>query len=119
MFTGARTLSGLILPDNDAAASAGCVEYLRCVSVFYVLCFIGSAFVGYFCGAGKPGVPAVCSTMHLTLRVILSVLLTRRMGLAGVGLATGLGWCLAVAYLSYTFFRKENPTAVKKRLLPR
>ena len=98
MFIWAEPLSRLVLPDSNAAELAESVRYLRLVSLFYVLCFIGSLFVGYFEGIGRISIPTIGSAAHLSLRVVLAWLLVGRMGLAGVALATGLGWCLVVSF---------------------
>ena len=66
--------------------------YLRLVAVFYVLCFVGCAYVGWFRGLGMVNIPVIGTTFHITVRVILSWLLMGRMGLAAVALATGIGW---------------------------
>ena len=98
MFIWAEPLSRLVLPDSNAAELAESVRYLRLVSLFYVLCFIGSLFVGYFEGIGRISIPTIGSAAHLSLRVVLDRLLVGRMGLAGVALATALGWCLVVSF---------------------
>ena len=98
MFIWAEPLSRLVLPDSNAAELAESVRYLRPVSLFYVLCFIGSLFVGYFEGIGRISIPTIGSAAHLSLRVVLAWLLVGRMGLAGLALATGLGWCLVVSF---------------------
>ena len=98
MFIWAEPLSRLVLPDSNAAELAESLRYLRLVSLFYVLCFIGSLFVGYFEGIGRISIPTIGSAAHLSLRVVLAWLLVGRMGLAGVALATGLGWCLVVSF---------------------
>lgn len=98
MFIWAEPLSRLVLPDSNAAELAESVRYLRLVSLFYVLCFIGSLFVGYFEGIGRISIPTIGSAAHLSLRVVLAWLLVGRMGLAGLALATGLGWCLVVSF---------------------
>ncbi len=97
LFACADPLCSWVLPRGDEESLAPAVSYLRTVSLFYPLCFIGCANVGYFQGIGRIHIPAVCSALHLTLRVIVSWQLAGRTGLAGVGIATGLGWFLAVA----------------------
>lgn len=100
---------------NDTAINYG-MEYLKLISVFYVLCFIGNNFVGYFRGVGRVMVPFAGTTMHLTLRVILSWVLVPSMGLAGVAAATGAGWILVVSYQIFTKYVLSPPGPGPSRL---
>ena len=110
MFFGAVPGIRLFIDSSDLLAVEYGVSYLKLVSVFYIFCFAGSALVGYFRGIGKVHVPFFCSTSHIAIRVILSIALVPRMGLAGVALATGIGWIWAVTYqlLMYRHFRTCN-----------
>jgi len=73
------------------------VDYLRMISLFYLFCFSGNIFVGYFRGISRMLIPLVGTIMHISIRVALSHLLVNAMGLRAVALATGTGWvCLAV-----------------------
>lgn len=60
--------------------------------MFYILCFMGNGFVGYFRGSGRVRIPVYGTLIQISLRVALSYALITRMGLAGVALATGTGW---------------------------
>ncbi len=74
------------------------VGYLRAMSVFYILSFIGNAFVGYFRGIGRFNIPLVGTTIQITLRVIFSYTLASRFGLNAVAIATCIGWGAIVAF---------------------
>ena len=89
--------------EKDALFSG--VAYMKCIALFYVLCFIGNAFVGYFRGISKITVPFIGTTLQITLRVIFSYLLLEKFGLAAVALATGIGWNTIVIY-QITMFLK-------------
>lgn len=89
--------------------------YLRLIAVFYVLCFIGNVFVGYFRGIGRVSVPIVGTTLQITLRVILSYALIGPMGLEAVALATGLGWAAVVSYQILTI--KRQGTVLKNAII--
>ena len=60
--------------------------YMFVVCIFYVFCFIGNVFVGFYRGIGRVDIPFKGTTMHVTLRVILSYLLIHHLGLVGVAL---------------------------------
>lgn len=85
----------LMLGASGGIAFEEAVHYLRFVSLFYVFCFTGNTFVGYFDGIGRIQIPFIGATGHITMRVILSWLLFQYMGLNAVALATGLGWVCA------------------------
>ncbi len=105
MFAAAAPASRLFLPDGGAETIRLCVSYLRCVAVFYVLNFIGFAFNGYFRGIGRVSVPTMGSTLHISLRVILTYALAARMDITAVALATGLGWISVVIFDSVCYAR--------------
>lgn len=113
MFVGSAAGIRLFLSDSDALPLAHGVSYLKTVSFFYILCFTGCSFVGYFRGTGRLHVPFLCTTIHITLRVILSYLLVDRLGLSAIAVATGLGWLLAVSlHISFYFhYRRKDRAA--------
>ena len=98
MGLGARFSVALFLDAGETVALAAGVRYLQIVAIFYVLCYVGYAFVGYFRGLGHVGVPFVGTTMHLSIRVLLTHLLILRLQLPAVALATGAGWFLLVCF---------------------
>ena len=98
MFITARPGMRLFLNDGEAQAIAYGVDYMRLISLFYVLCFTGNAFVGYFRGVGRMRVLVIGTTLHITVRAVLSHLLVGGMGLKAVALATGAGWILLLTY---------------------
>ena len=103
MFATARMSILLFLKAHEVRALNYGTLYLKTISVFYVLCFIGSAFVGYFRGIGKVIVPVIGTTLHIGLRVVISYLLISRLGLYAVALATGFGWILVVLYQNIVY----------------
>lgn len=98
MFLTAKTGMLIFLKADETRAFDYGTSYLKIISFFYVLCFIGNAFVGYFRGIGKVIVPIIGTTLHITLRVVVSYLLISKLGLSAVAVATGLGWILVVVY---------------------
>ena len=106
MFVGARASMALMLGEASPAAMDEGMAYLRWISVFYVLCFIGSAYVGLYRGMGWVSVPVIGSVLQQTIRVILAYHLAGPMGLAGVALAIGTGWSAIVLYQTILFRTK-------------
>ena len=72
--------------------------YMRIIAVFYILCFIGSSFVGLYRGLGMVHVPVLGTVLHISIRVILSYLLIGNMGLGAVAVSTGIGWMAVVIF---------------------
>ena len=52
----------------------------------------------YFRGIGQVYVPLIATTLHISIRVILSYLLAPSMGLRAVAVATGVGWMAMTVY---------------------
>lgn len=98
MFITAKPGMMLFLNAAETQAIDYGASYMRWISVFYLLCFTGNTFVGFFRGIGKMRVLLIGTTMHITIRALLSHLLVRNMGLKAVALATGIGWIVMTIY---------------------
>lgn len=94
MYVSASATVGFMLGEYSGAAYENACGYMKLVALFYTLCFTGNTFAGYFDGIGRVSIPFIGATSHIALRVVLSWLLVKRMGLPAVALATGLGWLL-------------------------
>lgn len=73
-------------------------HYMVTICLLYIFCFIGNAYVGFYRGIGRVDVPFKRTSMHVTIRIILSYLLIGRYGLAGVALACGACWIFVNIY---------------------
>ena len=98
MFILARPSMGWFLDAREAQAIAYGASYMRMISIFYLLCFSGNTFVGFFRGVGRMHVLLIGTTLHITIRAIMSHLLVGSMGLQAVALATGVGWMCMTVY---------------------
>ena len=110
MFILARPSMVLFLDAGETHAIAQGVSYMRMISIFYILCFTGNSFVGFFRGVGKMHVLLIGTTMHITIRAVLSHLMVEGMGLSAVALATGIGWVCMTVYqvICLSRWRHEN-----------
>ncbi len=93
LFLWAPAFSSLVL----GAASTSIPEattYLRWIAIFYLFCFTGNSYAGYFDGLGRVKFSFVGALSHMTLRVILSYFWIPAYGLTGLAIATGIGWIL-------------------------
>lgn len=103
MFFGAKHLLHLFISGENENAIKNGVNYISIICCFYFLSFIGSAFVGYFRGTGRVRIPFIGTTIHITIRVILSYILVSKLSLGAVGLATGIGWVVVVTFQVIVF----------------
>lgn len=110
LFTLAGPGVNLFLGTGNTCALDQGAGYLRIVSVFYILCFVGSSLVGFFRGIGKVHIPVIGTTLNISIRVVLAYGLTKRWGLAGLGAATGIGWMMVVGYqmISLLYMRRNG-----------
>ncbi len=92
LFAGAPLTIGLLLGSNEGIAFSGAVHYLRLIAAFYVFCFTGGTFTGFYNGTGKVFITLTGSVGQITIRVILSWLTFSKIQLNAVALATGIGW---------------------------
>ena len=93
----------LLMGDPSSAVLKNADEYMMVISVFYVLCFTGSTYVGFFRGIGRVEVPVIGTIVQISVRVVLSYLLIGVMGLKAIALATGIGWVAIVVYQTITY----------------
>ena len=98
MYAGAKPLTALLIGNYKHWPLMAGTDYLQVISLFYPLCFIGNAFVGYFRGTGMVNIPVSGSALHISIRVLLSCLLAPSLGLPAVSLATGAGWAAVVTF---------------------
>ena len=108
MFVGARASLTLMLGESGLDALEGGMAYLRLIALVYVMCFIGSAYVGLYRGIGWVSVPVIGSSLQITIRVILAYALADSWGVAGVALATGIGWSAIITYQA-VLYRVKRP----------
>ena len=108
LYAAAPAAIALLAGETSSFTQTNGVAYLRMVGCFYILCFLGNTFVGYFRGRGQVTVPVYGTIIQISARVILSYALIRPMGLSGVALATGLGWVLVVSFHSLMYWRTRT-----------
>ena len=94
----------------------GC-SYLIWLAPFYIFDYIGCIMSGYFRGIGKMDWAFYLTFGQVSLRVIFSYILVSSMQLAGVALATGIGWTFAVIFVTINYKRSRkylHPSAGQK-----
>lgn len=114
LFTQAGPGVKLFLGVGNGGALEQGAGYLRTVSVFYILCFVGSSLVGFFRGIGKVHIPVIGTTLNISVRVVLAYGFTKHWGLAGLGAATGIGWMMVVGYQIVSLLRISRDDRLRR-----
>lgn len=104
---GIRATMGFMIGNKTDGAFLAATGYLKIVAVFYVFCFTGNTFAGYFDGIGRVNIPFIGAVGHITLRVILSWIFVSRFQLNAVAVATGIGWMLVNLFWSGCYFHPQ------------
>ncbi len=104
-----------MLGSTEGKAFDYAVQYMQVVSIFYILNYIGSAFVGYYRGVGMIYVPVIGTTLHITIRVILSYLFVQTSGLSAVAYATGIGWIVVTIYQAVVYVTRIKKIRFKTK----
>ena len=112
MFFSAPYAASFMLGANSGEAFRNTVLYLKIIAIFYVFCFTGNTFAGYYDGIGKVSLPFIGAISHITLRVILSWILIGSYRLKAVAIATGIGWILVNLFWSILLFQKRLLPAI-------
>ena len=100
--------SSFMLSGRGGEAFVQAVAYLRLVSFFYVFCFFGNTYAGYYNGIGKPKITFTGSVTQISLRVILSFLWLPGGSLRSLALATGLGWMWCNLFWSLIYLKTQR-----------
>lgn len=94
MYLTAGATVGFMLGAYSGPAFESGREYMQLISLFYIFCFTGNTFAGYFDGLGRVTIPFIGAASHIALRVVLSWLWIDSMGMRAVALETGIGWVM-------------------------
>ena len=100
LFLLAPQTIALMLGSNSGIAFQEGIKYLQIIALFYIFCYTGNTFTGYYNGIGKVLIPFIGASSHILIRVIFSWLLFPLLGLKAVAFATGIGWIFANCFWS-------------------
>ena len=101
----------IFVGNSAPAALAEGVIYLRVVALFYAICFIDCAFLGWNRGSGELDIFMTGTIAQVVIRVVLAWILAPRMGLVGVALATGIGWAILAVYKTIMYIQRQKKEA--------
>ena len=90
-FTKNQT-SAFLLSSGRGAAFDYAVSYIRLISLFYIFCFTGNSFAGFYEGTEHIMTTVAGACSHIAFRAMISCIFVRKYGLDVVAIATGFGW---------------------------
>lgn len=108
MYFFAKTTIEFMMSSASNEIMRNGIEYMKTIAIFYVFCFIGSAFVGWYRGSGKVNIPVIGTMLHISIRVILSYLFIQKFGLKSVAFASGIGWISVVLFQYIIFYLSKE-----------
>lgn len=98
VFLGAEIIMKLFVSSSEKEVVLIGVQYLRAMSIFYVLSGFCNIFQGLFRGVGRLRITLIATIMQISVRVILSYILAPHLGIRSVCYAVGAGWALMIIY---------------------
>ena len=98
VFFGAPSIMKLFVSSSERQVILIGIEYLKTMSVFYVLSGFCNIFQGLFRGVGKLRITLIATVMQICVRVSLSYILAPYLGITSVCYAIAVGWVLMIIY---------------------
>lgn len=98
VFFGASTMMRVFIRDGDLSVVILGTEYLKAMSIFYILPAFTNGIQGYFRGMGKMEVTLRATTVQMIVRVIFAYILANTMGIKGIAYACFIGWVAMLLY---------------------
>lgn len=108
MYVSSNSAVSFMLGSGSGSSYDNAVRYMKLIAIFYLFCFLGNTFAGYFNGRGRVAIPFIGATGHITLRVVLSWIFVKSYGLSAVAVATGIGWILVNIFWSLIKFKESR-----------
>ena len=98
VFFGAERIMKIFVGGSETGVIAIGVQYLKVMSIFYVLSGFCNIFQGLFRGVGKLRITLVATIMQITIRVAFSYALAPYLGITSVCYGITLGWIFMITY---------------------
>lgn len=98
VFLGANGIMKLFVSSSESEVILIGVNYLKLMSIFYVLSGFCNIFQGLFRGVGKLNITFIATIMQIFVRVALSYILSPYLGISSVCYAIAVGWILMIIY---------------------
>jgi putative MATE family efflux protein len=98
VFIGAESIMKLFVTGEEIEVIKIGIEYLKIISVFYILSNTNNVFQGLFRGIGKLRIPFWATFIQIAIRVILSYILSPYFGMKSISFAIGMGWSIMLIF---------------------
>lgn len=98
VFWGADGIMHLFVPGTETEVIALGVQYLKLMSIFYMLSGFCNIFQGLFRGVGKLRITFIATILQMSVRVGLSYVLAARLGISSVCYGVAAGWICMIIY---------------------
>jgi putative MATE family efflux protein len=98
IFFGADWVMRLFVSGSETEVVKIGVQYLKLMSLFYILSGFNNIFQGFFRGVGKLRITLIATIMQITARVGLSYAFAPYVGVSSVVYATAIGWIMMASY---------------------
>lgn len=96
------------------------VDYMKTVSIFYIVFGIMLVFNGILRGAGDTTVPMYATIINLTVRVIAAYTLSSTsLGYRGIWMSLPIGWCASAIIPVYRYFtgKWKDKAVVRQKMM--
>lgn len=103
VFLGANGIMKLFVSSSESEVILIGVNYLKLMSIFYVLSGFCNIFQGLFRGVGKLNITFIATIMQIFVRVALSYILSSYFGISSLCYAIATGWIFMIIYESLMF----------------
>jgi putative MATE family efflux protein len=98
VFFGAETIMKLFVSSSEQQVISIGVEYLKNMSLFYILAGFCNIFQGLFRGVGKLRITLIATLVQISIRVSLSYVFAPIFGIKSICYAIVSGWIFMITY---------------------
>jgi len=98
VYFGASEIMKLFVSSYEKQVISIGVEYLKTMSLFYILSGFCNIFQGLFRGIGKLRITLIATFMQICVRVSLSYIFAPYLGITSVCYAIAVGWIFMIIY---------------------
>lgn len=105
IFVFAEDLMDVFVGNEESQVVAAGVQYLKVMSVLYLLPGITNIIQGYFRGLGKMKKTLNATSIQIVVRVIVAYFIASYFGITGFALACLIGWFCMLGYQVPVFFK--------------
>lgn len=115
VFLWSEKIMNLFVAASEKQVISIGIQYLKIMSIFYVLSGFCNIFQGFFRGVGKLRITLVATLGQISIRVLLSYLLAPYFGIPSVCYGIAVGWIFMITYEGISL-RKYFKDSAKENL---